>query len=333
MRDVTIKDLLITAAIQKDIGWMRTFFSKKEYAELQSILDKIYDKNKQTFKPNISYQRDFYDIINDIHQNRKKYSIEQGQDVEVFTGEDSIQLTLSVAASLQDVYRTNRKLYNEAWMVLKRTQELADGVTHKITPQEELTLFLMNKAGEHPNFFKDRNHRIIGKLLLDNHISDHDIIKIFNSIKYLGNVWRTALKKKKILTALKKEGLSEQEIKRINQEIKTLFKLNESPNANQLKSFIEVLETIPGLLSDKDRTRLNIGKLSSDQIAELNFFNKPIYAYASSHLNRRFTYLAKKKLPPEAFANNLNKFTKPFQDAGIDILMKLDKEPKEALTF
>jgi uncharacterized protein YlzI (FlbEa/FlbD family) len=341
-KEITLRSLLVTAAIRKEIGWLRTFFTTPEYAKIfgsriikdgkeeftQGLLDKIISVSGKKIKVKESYKRDFFDVINDIKSNKKFFTSKQ--EIDVFNGDTQAEFLLSLSASIQELYFSNRKLFNVTYGSLKKTYDILQNdiqnklrSVHQMSPVEELTMLIMEKIDKNPNLFGNKS-KIIGRLLNDVNITSSEMKSITNELESLADSRRQQLKKAIVLNKLRQDGLSESTIKDINSGIRTYFKFNTSKGETSIDSIKRLLRTIPGFISPEDANRLKIGKLSDEQIKQLGIINKAEYLYATNKINRRFTYLTRKNISADMMPEVVDKFTRPMVDAAVDLMAKLD---------
>ena len=328
--DVTANDLLHTAYLNKKIGkdgkgWFHTL-DKKQQGELSSILESIVpDRYTKKITPQVSEIRPWADVVSDTYEGKKwkRYDIHKGKEFEYYEDNPDIDIVLTMATSIEDLYHSNRNFYDSLKSVLAIVKDNVDKgvVGYKMDPVDQLIFFLMDMSEGAPSFFARKEHQIIELLLRGQDLTDVNIKDLIKSQEILGKSWARS-KRKTILDRRAKSIVNEEAAKEL--AVKVEFNMKDGNNINSFKTFKEKLSMMPGMVPGGIKAKGNVGTFTNAEAAAMFAkYGDATFMLADRRLNREFSHLFSEKVPEDLLPARFNDFTKDITKDAVDAMAKI----------
>ena len=315
----------------KGKGWYHTLDSNQQ-GELSSILKQITpDVPKKKIVPGVADRKPWQDVINDAwYKGYNKYDIHKGEAFEYMDHHPDIDIVLTVATSLEDLYHSNKHFYDSLRAVLSKIKKHVDDGTvgYTMDPVDQLIYFLMDMNEGAPNFFSRKEHQIIELLLRGQDLTDVNISELLNSQKELGIAWSRA-KQAKILKRRAGNLIHEEGIKEL--AAKTFFNQKEGKNMNKFETLKEQLKVMPGMISKKNggmSSKGNVGTFTDAEAAAMFAkYGDASYMMADRRLNREFSHLFREQVPQDLLPARFTPVTEEITKNAVQAMAKISKMP------
>jgi hypothetical protein len=355
MGPVVVYNLLRTAYLNPKVGWYHQFLNSAQRGELTSILGKfdvVKNKKQVVWTKQMSELYPIQDVVQRTYEGGIKDPKTGVREMWKRTGvheigegrytpyDPEVDLVFSSAIGLENLYYTNPNLYAKLRNVLDRSYQVTKmwdrekkiwidrpDAPFKLTPADELVYFLMKLGGDKPAFFPKAPYNIVEMIMRGRYLTDQNINELLRNFNTLGTMWAVT-RRDDILKARTDAALYETTKKEF--ALYTKFELNKTKDANQFTTLKDKLKEWPGMVPEKEggNKGWSFEKYTDEQVRKMSeLWNDYEFWFAERKLNKQVSYILRRKVPKEAFTEKFNKFTKEIQKGGLDILMKMDKEP------
>ncbi len=330
--EVTKNDLLHTAYLGKRIGpgkkdgWYHTL-SRNEQGELSSILGKIFtESGSKRIRPKYSSKKDWDELMTSTEYN--PYSVNKGDMIDYATERPDIDLVLTLATSIEDLYKSNEHIYKalKGTLSIVKSNVEKGSVAYKMSPIDQLTYFLMELQEGRPNFFSRKEHQIIELILNGSDLTDVNINHLLRSQEDLGKAWALS-KQKRVMSNREKHLGGEAAI--AEKAMKTVFRSKQSYKQSAFDTLKDQLRLVPGLIAVKSggtAAIANVGVFSNAEVAKMfEKYGDASYMLANPRLNREFSHLFSEKVPVELLPDKYTPLTEEITLKSLKTMSEISK--------